>query len=89
MPRIAIGQYLREHRLASSMIDLSDGLSTDLSHICEESRVGAVVQADSLPTIDRLAREVSPTRCMAEKITNCSLRRHATAACRRKLRAYR
>lgn len=51
-PRIAIGQYLREHRLASSMIDLSDGLSTDLSHLCEESRVGALVYADSLPTID-------------------------------------
>ena len=50
-PRIAVGQYLREHRLASSMIDLSDGLSTDLSHICEESRVGALVHADSLPTI--------------------------------------
>jgi thiamine-monophosphate kinase len=51
-PRIAIGQYLREHRLASSMIDLSDGLSTDLSHLCEESSVGALVRADSLPTID-------------------------------------
>jgi thiamine-monophosphate kinase len=50
-PRIAVGQYLREHRLASAMIDLSDGLSTDLSHICEESRVGALVHADSLPTI--------------------------------------
>ena len=32
-PRIAVGQYLREHRLASAMIDLSDGLSTDLSHL--------------------------------------------------------
>jgi thiamine-monophosphate kinase len=50
-PRVAIGQYLRKHRLASSMIDLSDGLSTDLSHLCEESQVGAVIHADALPTI--------------------------------------
>jgi len=51
-PRIAVGQYLRKHGLASSMIDLSDGLSTDLSHICEESRVGALVRVDSLPTVE-------------------------------------
>jgi thiamine-monophosphate kinase len=51
-PRIAVGQYLREQRLASAMIDVSDGLSTDLSHICEESRVGALVHADYLPTLD-------------------------------------
>jgi thiamine-monophosphate kinase len=48
-PRIAVGQYLREHKLASAMIDISDGLSSDLSHICEESGVGAVVVAELLP----------------------------------------
>lgn len=48
-PRIAVGQYLREKKLASAMIDISDGLSTDLTHICEESETGAVVFAASLP----------------------------------------
>jgi thiamine-monophosphate kinase len=48
-PRIAIGQFLRARKLASAMIDISDGLSTDLSQICEESGVGAVIDANSLP----------------------------------------
>ncbi len=50
-PRLAIGQFLREKKLASAMIDISDGLSTDLSHICEESRAGAVVSAEALPVV--------------------------------------
>lgn len=48
-PRIAIGRFLREKQLASAMIDISDGLSTDLSHICEESKTGAVVYAETVP----------------------------------------
>jgi thiamine-monophosphate kinase len=48
-PRIEIGQYLREKALASAMIDLSDGLSTDLAHICEESGVGAELQTAAIP----------------------------------------
>ncbi len=46
-PRIAVGQALRG--MASACIDLSDGLSTDLSHVCEESGVGAIVQAEAVP----------------------------------------
>src|SRR5205085_1340297 len=42
-PRIEVGRYLRERKLASSAIDISDGLSTDLSHICQQSGVGALL----------------------------------------------
>lgn len=48
-PRVEVGSWLRKHRLASAMIDLSDGLSVDLAHICDESRVSAVVNASKLP----------------------------------------
>jgi thiamine-monophosphate kinase len=49
MPRVAVGRVLREKGLASAMIDLSDGLSTDLSHVCEESGVGAQIETDAIP----------------------------------------
>ena len=46
-PRLAQGVALR--KLASSAIDLSDGLSTDLTHLCEESRVAAQIDPALLP----------------------------------------
>ncbi len=46
-PRVAVGVALRG--LASAGIDVSDGLSTDLSHLCEESGVGAVIEAEAVP----------------------------------------
>jgi thiamine-monophosphate kinase len=49
MPRIEAGRWLREHQLASAMIDISDGLSTELSHLCRESRVGAWISQAALP----------------------------------------
>jgi thiamine-monophosphate kinase len=63
VPRIEVGRILREKGLASAMIDLSDGLSTDLGHICDESRVGAEIQADAVPRaeIGKPARKVDLT----------------------------
>jgi thiamine-monophosphate kinase len=49
IPRIEVGRILRRKGLASSMIDISDGLSTDLDHICEESGVGAEIEAEAIP----------------------------------------
>ena len=59
-PRIRLGRALREKGLASAMIDISDGLSTDLAHICEESGVGAEIEEESIPraVIGKLAQEV-------------------------------
>jgi thiamine-monophosphate kinase len=48
-PRLALGQWLAARRIATSMIDTSDGLSTDLGHICKASGVGASVWADKIP----------------------------------------
>ena len=49
VPRVLQGLALRSRGLVSAAIDLSDGLSTDLAHLCEESGVGAVLQVGKLP----------------------------------------
>lgn len=51
-PRIAVGRELRRRGLASAVIDLSDGLSTDLGHICRASGVGALVSEHSIPRLN-------------------------------------
>ena len=56
-PRLAAGRKLMRDRLATAAIDLSDGLSTDLAHLCEESGLAAEIDAESLPVDARATLE--------------------------------
>ena len=51
-PRVALGRALRG--IASSAIDVSDGLLADLAHVCHASGVGAEIDVDALPASDAL-----------------------------------
>jgi thiamine-monophosphate kinase len=50
-PRLALGRWLVKHRFATAMIDTSDGLSTDLGHICNASGVGAKLCGGKIPCV--------------------------------------
>jgi thiamine-monophosphate kinase len=59
VPRIAEGRTLGQSGLVSAMIDISDGLSRDLRHICQQSGVGAVIDTVCVPIHPDAARLAS------------------------------
>jgi thiamine-monophosphate kinase len=64
-PRVALGQALAASGGVTAMIDLSDGLSSDLPHIFRGSGVCAVVQADEIPVSDALVKFCGGDRASA------------------------
>ncbi|HQR42558.1 MAG TPA: thiamine-phosphate kinase [Gemmatales bacterium] len=64
-PRVKEAQQLHALAELHAMIDLSDGLSTDLHHLCEESGCGAEVWAEAVP-VSLAAQQMQPPRSPLE-----------------------
>jgi len=64
MPQLHVANLLQEQQLATAMIDVSDGLSSDLAHICRASNVGARIIADRLPFETALSALFSREDCL-------------------------
>jgi thiamine-monophosphate kinase len=50
-PRLALGSWLAANNLATALLDISDGLSIDLTRICQASHVGATLYAERVPKV--------------------------------------
>lgn len=64
-PRLPQGQWLAARGTVHAMIDLSDGLATDLRHLLDASRVGAELLAEAIPVSDvarKRAKQTSDTK---------------------------
>ena len=62
-PRVGWGIVLGEEKLATAMIDLSDGLSSDLNHLCRESNAGALIESASIP-LDKDVKQLCGRRAL-------------------------
>jgi thiamine-monophosphate kinase len=56
-PRLELGRWLAEKGLAAAMMDLSDGLSSDLPRLCAASGVGARIEEAKLPIVPKAANK--------------------------------
>jgi thiamine-monophosphate kinase len=62
VPRVKWGRQLALSGCASSMIDVSDGLSSDMYHLCEESGTGGVLLSERIPFSTALLRSADRLR---------------------------
>ena len=61
-PRLALAQWLSKKGLATAMMDLSDGLSSDLPRLCAASAVGAVLESAKIPQVQTRDLALKPGR---------------------------
>lgn len=59
-PRVREAIKIAQMVTVNSMIDISDGLSTDLGRICRASKVGAIINADQVPISDEARKGQEP-----------------------------
>ena len=62
-PRLDTGEALLRRELATACLDISDGLSTDLGHLCVASEVNAEIEQESLP-LHPLAHKLGPANAL-------------------------
>ena len=63
-PQITIANSLHKLNIVTSMIDISDGLSSDLKHLCDSSNVGAKICAENLPVHPKLNLHFPADECL-------------------------
>ena len=68
VPHVRQGRIIAGLKAATAMIDVSDGVASDLGHICSDSGVAAVVEMDRVPVTDAFRRYCSKFNLDFEKL---------------------